>query len=57
MPSFQNPLGSCMPMRKRSASTTARRPRRSCIEDDIYGDLQFFDRRPKPLKAWDTEGL
>jgi DNA-binding transcriptional MocR family regulator len=58
MPSFQNPLGSCMPDAKKE---------RLCrlladfgvpaIEDDIYGDLQFFDRRPKPLKAWDTEGL
>jgi DNA-binding transcriptional MocR family regulator len=58
MPSFQNPLGSCMPDAKKE---------RLCrlladfgvpaIEDDIYGDLQFFDRRPKPLKAWDTGGL
>jgi DNA-binding transcriptional MocR family regulator len=58
MPSFQNPLGSCMPDAKKE---------RLCrlladfgvpaIEDDIYGDLQFFDRRPKPLKAWDREGL
>jgi len=58
MPSFQNPLGSCMPDGKKE---------RLCrllaeygvpaIEDDIYGDLQFFERRPKPLKAWDTEGM
>jgi DNA-binding transcriptional MocR family regulator len=26
------------------------------IEDDIYGDLHFSERRPKPLKAWDTDG-
>ena len=26
------------------------------IEDDVYGDLHFGERRPKPLKAWDTDG-
>jgi DNA-binding transcriptional MocR family regulator len=28
----------------------------AAIEDDIYGDLHFGERRPKPLKAWDTDG-
>ena len=58
MPSFQNPLGSCMPDAKKARLyrllTDYGVP---AIEDDIYGDLQFGDRRPKPLKAWDTDGL
>jgi DNA-binding transcriptional MocR family regulator len=57
MPSFSNPLGSCMPDEKKAKfyellvefDVPA-------IEDDIYGDLHFGDRRPKPLKAWDQDG-
>jgi DNA-binding transcriptional MocR family regulator len=57
MPSFQNPLGSCMPDAKKEKLY-----RLLCefdvpaIEDDIYGDLHFSERRPKPLKAWDRDG-
>lgn len=57
MPAFQNPTGSCMPDEKKE-----RLYRLLCdfdlpaIEDDIYGDLHFGERRPKPLKAWDTDG-
>lgn len=57
MPSFSNPLGSCMPDEKKArlyqilAEFDV-----PAIEDDIYGDLHFGERRPKPLKAWDTEG-
>ena len=58
MPSFQNPLGSCMPDAKKERLYHLLADHGvPAIEDDIYGDLQFFDRRPKPLKAWDTEGL
>ncbi|HTZ20099.1 MAG TPA: PLP-dependent aminotransferase family protein [Opitutaceae bacterium] len=57
MPSFQNPLGSCMPDDKKERLyrllTDFDVP---AIEDDIYGDLHFGERRPKPLKAWDTDG-
>ncbi len=57
MPSFSNPLGSCMPDEKKEKlyqlTAAADLP---IIEDDIYGDLHFGERRPKPLKAWDTEG-
>jgi len=28
----------------------------AATEDDIHGDLHFEERRPKPLKAWDTDG-
>lgn len=57
MPSFQNPLGSCMPDEKKArlyqllAEFDV-----PAIEDDIYGDLHYGERRPKPLKAWDTDG-
>ncbi len=57
MPSFQNPLGSCMPDEKKEKLYEL-----LCeydvpaIEDDIYGDLHFSERRPKPLKAWDRDG-
>jgi len=57
-PSFQNPLGSCMPDEKKAQLYRLLADHGvPAIEDDIYGDLQFGDRRPKPLKAWDTEGL
>jgi DNA-binding transcriptional MocR family regulator len=57
MPSFQNPLGSCMPDEKKEKLYEL-----LCefdvpaLEDDIYGDLHFSERRPKPLKAWDRDG-
>ncbi len=57
MPSFQNPLGSCMPDEKKEKLYEL-----LCeydvpaIEDDVYGDLHFSERRPKPLKAWDRDG-
>ncbi|HUJ44618.1 MAG TPA: PLP-dependent aminotransferase family protein [Opitutaceae bacterium] len=58
MPSFQNPLGSCMPDAKKERLYRLLADYGvPAIEDDIYGDLQFCDRRPKPLKAWDADGL
>ena len=57
MPSFQNPLGACMPDEKKArlyqllAEFDV-----PAIEDDIYGDLHHGERRPKPLKTWDTDG-
>jgi DNA-binding transcriptional MocR family regulator len=58
MPSFQNPLGSCMPdAKKEQLYRLLADYHVPAIEDDIYGDLQFGDRRPKPLKAWDAHGL
>ncbi|HEX2101423.1 MAG TPA: PLP-dependent aminotransferase family protein, partial [Candidatus Synoicihabitans sp.] len=57
MPAFQNPLGAAMPDDKKAALydllTEFDVP---AIEDDIYGDLYFGERRPKPLKAWDRDG-
>jgi DNA-binding transcriptional MocR family regulator len=57
MPSFQNPLGSCMPdANKERFYKILAEFDVPAIEDDIYGDLHFGERRPKPLKAWDTDG-
>lgn len=57
MPSFSNPLGSCMPDENKEALYKILAEFDvPAIEDDIYGDLHFGERRPKPLKAWDTDG-
>jgi len=57
MPSFQNPLGTCMSDEKKERLYRLLSEYDvPAIEDDIYGDLHFEGRRPKPLKAWDTEG-
>lgn len=57
MPSFSNPLGSCMPdAKKEELHRLLAEFDLPVIEDDIYGDLHFGERRPKPLKAWDTDG-
>ena len=56
-PAFHNPLGACMPDENKAQLyqllCTHDIP---AIEDDIYGDLHWGDRRPKPLKAWDRDG-
>lgn len=56
-PSFNNPLGSLMDddARRRVVEAAARHAR-PVIEDDIYGDLHFDERRPLPLRAFDEEG-
>jgi DNA-binding transcriptional MocR family regulator len=57
VPSFSNPLGSCMPdeHRERLVALLARHDI-PLIEDDIYGDLFFGPERPRSCKAFDTEG-
>jgi DNA-binding transcriptional MocR family regulator len=57
MPSFQNPLGACMPDEKKEAlHRLLVEFDVAAVEDDVYGDLHFGERRPKPLKAWDSDG-
>jgi DNA-binding transcriptional MocR family regulator len=57
MPSFLNPLGSCMPdAKKEKLHELLVEFDIPAIEDDIYGDIHFSERRPKPLKAWDRDG-
>ena len=57
MPNFQNPLGSLMPDGAKQAlvELLARREV-PLIEDDVYGELYFGVRRPRPAKAWDRAG-
>jgi len=57
MPSFHNPLGTRMSdQTKERLYALLTEFDIPAIEDDIYGDLHFEGRRPKPLKAWDTDG-
>jgi DNA-binding transcriptional MocR family regulator len=55
---FSNPVGALMPDgSKRALVQMLARREIPLIEDDIYGDLYFGEVRPRPAKAFDTEGL
>ena len=57
MPSDSDPLGSCMPdAPEKSLYHILAKFDVPAIEDDFSGDLPVGERRPKPLKAWDTDG-
>ena len=57
-PNFQNPLGSCMPDEKKKALVELLAKKEiPLIEDDLFGDLFFGERRPKVAKAFDKKGL
>jgi DNA-binding transcriptional MocR family regulator len=58
MPCFQNPVGFRMSdeSKERLVGILARHEV-PLIEDDIYGDLGFEDRRPLAAKAFDRHGL
>lgn len=57
MPSFQNPVGSCMPEeRRRTLARLAERYQTPVIEDDAYAELYFGERRPRPVKSFDRSG-
>lgn len=57
VPSFNNPLGSCMPEEAKARLVRTLSARRiPLIEDDIYGDLAFGPTRPRPAKAFDADG-
>lgn len=57
IPNFSNPLGALMPEKNKKAlvklMTHFDVP---LIEDDIYGDLSFNQKRPSVLKAYDRTG-
>jgi DNA-binding transcriptional MocR family regulator len=57
VPTFSNPLGSCMPeaARQRLVSIVSRRGI-PLIEDDVYGELAFGAVRPRTAKAFDRDG-
>lgn len=58
MPSFHNPLGSCMPEEnKKRLVEIMTRYDTPVIEDDIYGDLAFDTHRPVATKAFDRNGI
>jgi DNA-binding transcriptional MocR family regulator len=58
MTNFQNPLGSLMPDdRKRELVEMLTRFDVPLIEDDVYGELYFGNRRPVSAKEFDTKGL
>ena len=57
VPTFSNPLGSCMP--DEAKERLVRMLSARCIpliEDDVYGDLSFGPARPRPAKAFDVDG-
>lgn len=57
IPNFSNPLGGQMPERRKRELVELLRDREvPLIEDDIYAELAFADRRPSAAKAHDREG-
>ncbi len=58
VPTFSNPLGSCMPdaAKERMVELLASRGI-PLVEDDVYGDLTFGPARPRAAKAFDRRGL
>lgn len=58
MTSFQNPTGASMPEdNKRALVALLARHGVPLIEDDVYGELYYGPRCPRPAKAFDTQGL
>jgi DNA-binding transcriptional MocR family regulator len=56
MPNFHNPLGALMSdLRKKKLVAILKGARIPVIEDDIYAELFFGDRRPKIIKHWDRQ--
>ncbi len=54
MPNFQNPLGSLMPDENKERVVQLLAARHiPLIEDDVYGDLYFGERRPVTAKSFD----
>ncbi len=55
---FNNPLGSCMPSaHKKALVELVEKYDVPLIEDDLYGDVWFGDRRPETCKSFDESGL
>lgn len=56
--SFSNPLGCSIPdERKKELVSLLEQYQVPLIEDDIYGDLYFGERRTNAVKAFDSQGL
>lgn len=57
-PNFSNPLGYLMSdEHKQQLVHLLEKHHVALIEDDVYGDLGFSQRRPSTCKAYDKEGL
>lgn len=57
IPNFNTPLGSCMPdENKEKVVNLLSRHKIPLIEDDVYGDIYFENKRPKCCKSFDKEG-
>ncbi|MGQ0530610.1 MAG: aminotransferase-like domain-containing protein [Panacagrimonas sp.] len=58
MSSFQNPLGASVPDTQRPQIVQLLAERKlPLIEDDVYGELYFGARAPRPYKSFDDKGL
>ncbi|MCC5936911.1 MAG: PLP-dependent aminotransferase family protein [Lunatimonas sp.] len=54
---FNNPLGSSMPEdRKKKLVEMITANQVPLIENDLYGEVYFGEKRPKPCKAFDQQG-
>jgi DNA-binding transcriptional MocR family regulator len=57
IPSFQNPIGSCMPEENRRAlARLAEQYQVPVIEDDVCAELYFGPHRNRPVKSFDRAG-
>ena len=57
IPSFNNPLGSCMPLENRQRlADMLGRAEVPLIEDDVYGDLSYQQPRLPTVKSFDRHG-
>lgn len=57
VPNYSNPLGYLMPdEQKQQLVALLKKHRVALIEDDVYGDLGFSQRRPSVCKSYDVDG-
>ncbi len=58
MSKYQNPLGASMPEASKIAVRDILAAQQiPLLEDDVYSELYFSDSKPKPIKAYDEQGL
>jgi DNA-binding transcriptional MocR family regulator len=58
MANCHNPLGYVLPDEaKQALLSLAVRHGIAIIEDDVYGELSYSEQRPKPIKAFDRDGI
>lgn len=58
MSSLQNPVGASMSDdKKRALYALLKQHQLPMIEDDVYAELSFAARPPRPVKSYDDEGL